>query len=66
MIRNVVKADSEVQELKMHKVTYEEEQYKAWKEDYSDYVTWEIFKENFSKCPYCSYWSDEQCICYAR
>lgn len=50
----------------MHKVTYEEEQYKAWKEDYSDYVTWEIFKENFSKCPYCSYWSDEQCICYAR
>ena len=38
----------------------------AYQSDYSDYVLWEDFKENYLYCDRCKSYQDGQCICYAR
>jgi hypothetical protein len=38
---------------------------KDWEKDY-DYIEWEEFKNNYFKCDRCGYYTNEQCICYAR
>lgn len=39
----------------------------AWQEEYKERdITWEIFKEEYTECPYCNTYTDDRCICYAR
>ena len=49
-----------------HLDSYTLKKHKAWKEEYSLFITWDSFNEKFLWCDRCESWEEGQCICYAR